>query len=433
MSLLAMVGPARAQDATSAALPFHLAPQQDDSTQPPPAPLPAPSVGALTIKDPAEASDYAAAMIINDPAEQGAALEAFVAKYPQTKVRAEALENALAAYLEARDLDKVDALSARILAAEPDNARALAMGVFVKRTRAASAQGPQTDALAEEAGAEAEKGLAALAHWRGRAEASDADAAAVRSEMSATFNGALGYRALLRKDYVGAKAYYVAALKADPSDLDNAYQLAVCLLQASPVDPAGFWWAARADAMAAAANNSQAQAAIVRFVKPRYARYHGGDDGWDGLLTEAGSGLAPPAGFSVTVAASPAAVAVQAVHDAPVSALSFSDWEFILAQRDASPANKAAADKVWANIAALQSRGLKMKFDAKVISARPDGLDVAVTDDNQQTGRADLHVKLTAPLAKTPAAGSTISVTGVLTGYTPTPFAFTMEQAEVGL
>jgi tetratricopeptide (TPR) repeat protein len=396
-----------------------------------PAPQPLPSPSALTIKDPAEASDYAAAMIVTDPGEQGAALEAFVAKYPQSRVKAEALENAMAAYLEARNLDKVDALSSRVAAVEPDNARALAMGVFVKRTRAASAQGPQADALADAAGDQAQKGLAALVRWRPRQGSTDADGAAVRSEMLATFNGALGYRALLRKDYAAAKTYYLAALKADPSDLDNVYQLSVVLLQSSPVDPAGFWWAARADSMAAAASNSDAQAAIERFVKPRYARYHGGDDGWDGLVIEAGTGLAPPTNFAVTPAASPAAVAVQAVHDAPVSALSFSDWEFILAQRDASPANQAAAAKVWANIATLQSHGLHMKFDVKVIAAGPSGLDGAITDDNQQSGHADLHVKLTAPLAKAPAAGSTVSVTGVLTGYTPTPFAFTMEQAEI--
>jgi hypothetical protein len=386
----------------------------------------------LTIKDPAESSDYAAAMIISDPGEQGRALEAFVARYPSSTVKAEALENAMAAYLVARDLDKVEALSGHILADEPGNARALAMGTFVKRAKAAASDGAQAGILAEQAGAEAEKGLAALARWRARAGASDAEAAAVRAEMIATFNGALGYRSLLRKDYSAARAYYVAALKADPSDLDNAYQLAVALLQSSPIDPAGFWWAARADSMAAAAANSQAQAAIERFVKPRYARYHGGEDGWDGLVTEAGTGLAPPATFAVAPAPSPAAVAVQAVHDAPVSALSFSDWEFILAQRDASPANKAAADKVWAHIGALQSRGLKLKFAVKVIAVGPNGLTGAITDDNQQAGDADLNVKLSAPPAKAPEVGSTVSVTGVLTGYTPAPFVFTMEHAEIG-
>jgi len=389
------------------------------------------SVSTLAIKDPAEASDYAAAMIVTDPAEQGAALEAFVGKYPSSSAKPEALENAMAAYLEARRLDKVEALSARVLALEPNNARALAMAVFVTRGRAASA--PQADAqvLADQAGAEAEQGLAALARWSPREGASDADGAAVRSEMIATFNGALGYRALVRKDYASAKAYYLAAIKADPAGIDDVYQLSIALLLATPMDPAGFWWAARADTLATAAGDHDAQSVIEGYAKPRYSRYHGGEDGWDALVAEAGAGLVPPANFAITPAASPAAVAVQAVHDAPISALSFSDWEFILAQRDASPENHAAADKVWATIDALQKHGVHMKFQVKVIAFGSDGLDAAITDDNQQARHADVHIKLASAPATTPTVGSMVSVMGVLTGYAPAPFAFTMDQAEI--
>jgi len=59
-------------------------------------------------------------------------------------------------------------------------------------------------------------------------------------------------------------------------------------------------------------------------------------------------------------------------------------------------------------------------------------LDAAISDDAQQAGHADLHAKLSGPLEPPPAVGSTVSVTGVFTGYAPTPFAFAMDQAEVG-
>ena len=392
---------------------------------------PAASVSALRIKDPAEASDYAAAMIITDPAEQGAALEAFVARYPASRVRAEALENAMAAWLVARDLDKVEALSVRVIAGEPSNARALAMAVFVKRSRAGAAQPAQASALAEQAGALAEKGLDAMKRWRPRQSATDADAASVRNEMLAEFNGALGYRALMRKDYAGAKPFYLAAVKADPTSLDDVYQLSVCMLQATPIDPIGFWWAARAETLAAGSENQTAKSAIEAQIKPRYVRYHGGEEGWDTLVTQAGTGLVPPDGFAVTTAPSAASVAVQAVHDSPISALSISDWEFILAQQDASPANKAAAEKVWAYIVAFQTRGVRFRFPAKVVAISLASLDVAVSDDSLQTGHADLHVKLAEPLASPPTVGAMINVTGIVTSYTPRPFAFTMEQAEI--
>jgi hypothetical protein len=390
-----------------------------------------PAVPVSAIKDAGEAADYAAAINLTNPAERGAALEAFVAKYPASRVKGQALEQATAAYLTARDLNKVESLSNQVLAVEPNNARALAMSVFVLRAHAAAASADQVQPLADRAAAQAERGLKALDRWHAQDGASMMDAEAVRSEMSAIFNGALGYRAMMHRDYAGAKPYYLAAIKADPTSLDDVYQLAVSLLESTPADPAGFWWAGRAEALAVSTGNHDAQTVIETYAKTRYTRYHGGDEGWDVLLTQAATGLEPPARFAVTPAASPAAVAVQAIHDAPVAALSFSDWEFVLAQRDASPANKAAADKVWANIAGLQARGLHMKFQIKVIGVSPGELDGAITDDNQQTGHADLRVKLTTPLANAPPAGSTVSVTGVLTGYTPTPFAFTMEKAEV--
>ncbi|MBV9510715.1 MAG: hypothetical protein JO303_10585 [Caulobacteraceae bacterium] len=393
------------------------------------APSPAPATAA--VKDPIEAAAFDAAMAQADPAAQGAALEAFVARYPNSLIRADALEKATAAYLEARDLDKVEALSGRLLTLEPRNARALAMLAFVLRQRAAAAPADQAPALADKAAAVAERGLANLAGWRPAADAGGDAAASARSEMSAIFNGALGYRALLQKDYATARPYYLAAVAADPTGLDDVYQLAVVSLQGRPSDPVGFWWAARAEALAAAAEDAHAKAAIEAYARPLYRRYHGTDDDWEGVLAQAQGAMAPPAGFAIAPAPSPASVAVQAVHDSPVASLSFSDWEFILAQRDASPQNRAAADKVWDNIAALQSRGLKMRFKVKVIAVRPHALDAAVTDNNQGAGHADLHVSLAVDPTSALKPGATTEVTGVLTGYTPSPFAFTMQQAQV--
>ena len=346
-----------------------------------PAAPPAPA-WTLAGKSAGEAGDYAAALALTDPAAQGPALESFVDQYPASRLKTEALERASAAYLVARDLDKVEALSGRLLVLEPDNARALAMAVFVLRAKADAAPAPQAEVLIDEAAADARHGLAVLGHWRPRDDVSDSDANAIRSEMTATFHGALGYRALMREDYASAKADYLAAVRADPAGLDDVYQLAVAMLQADPIDPAGFWWAARAQDLAVTAGDDHARAAIEAYAKRRYALFHGSEEGWEALLTRAGTGLTPPADFTcVAPAPSAAAVAVQAVHDSPVSSLDFSDWEFILAQHDASPANRAAADKVWANIVALQSRGLRMKFQVKVVAAGPTGLDGVIIDN----------------------------------------------------
>ena len=67
----------------------------------------------------------------------------------------------------------------------------------------------------------------------------------------------------------------------------------------------------------------------------------------------------------------------------------------------------------------------------KVISAGKDSLDVAITDDNQQANKADLHVVLEKPVLKPPAPNAMTDVVGVITSYTPSPFMFTMEKAEL--
>jgi len=128
---------------------------------------------------------------------------------------------------------------------------------------------------------------------------------------------------------------------------------------------------------------------------------------------------------------SPAEIAVSAVKDNDPADLSFSDYEFILSYRDASPANKEAADKVWAAIEAKQRNGAaKLKIPAMVIKAEASSLDVAVAEDNIEHRVADMRVTLAKPAAP-PAAGAAIYVIGTIADYTPKPFLFVMKSAEI--
>jgi len=130
-------------------------------------------------------------------------------------------------------------------------------------------------------------------------------------------------------------------------------------------------------------------------------------------------------------APTPADLAVQAVEQYDPASLSFSDWEFILGFRDASPANRKAADKVWKAILAMEKNGkAKLKIPVMVIAADGGSLDAAISDDNRTANKADLRVKLAKPAESLPAAGSTIYVIGVLRSYEPKPFMFFMDQGE---
>ena len=120
------------------------------------------------------------------------------------------------------------------------------------------------------------------------------------------------------------------------------------------------------------------------------------------------------------------------MRDNDPKSLSFGDWEYILGYRDASPANRDAADKVWNAIQATQKNGaVKLRIPVKLIKADAASLDVAITDDNQKSNTVDMRVMLAKPLAAVPAVGTVLDVTGAITGYTPKPFLFQMVNGEV--
>jgi hypothetical protein len=175
---------------------------------------------------------------------------------------------------------------------------------------------------------------------------------------------------------------------------------------------------------------------VNNYCKATYHNYHGNDQGWDQFVQQYGAQPAPPAAADLAKALppkpTPCDIAVQAVQQNDPGTLSFSDWEFILAQSGCSPAGKDAADKVWAAIQAKEKNGeAKLQIPIKVIAAAKDSIDGAITDENQQANKADVHVVMEKPMLKPPAPGSTIEVIGVLTNYTPNPFMFTMEKGDL--
>lgn len=391
------------------------------------APAQATTAGKV-IKDPAEYKDYISALAIADAGIKAAAMEAFVAKYPASVVRVDALEQAMAAYQRAGNTAKVEEAANRILTLNPDNVRALAVVTYLRRARAA--QGDAT-ALAELTDG-AKRGLDALAQWQKPADVSDDAFAAMRRQMTAVFNGALGFVTLHDKDYANARRYYQLAFANDPNNLQDVYQLAIADLESAPTEVDGLWYIAKAIALAK--GNDAAQQRIGEYGKARYKKYHGSEDGWQDLLAAAAGESAPPPDFGKNIkpAPSPADMAVQAVQAFGAENMSFSDWEFILSYRDASPANKEAADKVWTVVQALQKNGAaRLKIPVKIVAASKDTIEAAVAEDNQKDNKIDLTVTLKAPMASPPAAGTSAYIVGVLADYVPRPFVFIMREGEV--
>jgi tetratricopeptide (TPR) repeat protein len=417
--------------------------QGSTPSQQPPAQPPAGQQGAAggdqaniptsqkVIKDPAEYNAYMTASNATDPAAKAQAMEAFVAQYPNSIVKIEALEQAMYGYEQASNQQKVEQIARQILQVQPNNVRALAVVVYLERAQMKDA------ATGKKAREDAEKGLTELQNWKKPEGVSDADYEKMRNQMTGIFAGTAAFGALQQQDYPTAQKFYEQALKIDPNDIANNYQMAISLLQANPMNPLGFWYGAKALSIAQSSNppNTQAFQAWSPYFLSKYKKYHGNTDDWNKRIAAAGAQSAPPADFvaSIPLAPTPCDLAAQAAQQNTVDQLSASDWELVLSCRDKTPANKTAAEQLWSQIQAKEKNGeAKLKIPVKVIAV-PDAssLEVALSEDNQTANKTDMKVAMEKPMTKPPAPGATIDVIGVISEYTPDPFMFTMTKGEL--
>jgi tetratricopeptide (TPR) repeat protein len=246
------------------------------------------------IKDPSEYAAYMAARNNADPAEKAVALEAFSKRYPKSVVYVDAMEQAMEAYQQTGNLAKVEEMAGQILAANPDNVRALAIVCVIDRGRAAL----------KAAGEDCAKGLQALPNWQKPDGMTDEQFKVLHDQMSRVFNGGSGFVALNRKDFVAAREFYLKALQVDSYDIENNYQLSIADFSMEPMDPNGLWYAVRA-ANQLTGQGSPGADKVLAFAKARYVKYHGGEDGWFQFLAAVATQSAPPSPLGVKPAPAP--------------------------------------------------------------------------------------------------------------------------------
>ena len=78
------------------------------------------------------------ALNTRDAAKRATAMEVFIAWYPNTILKTEAHEQAIAAWHAAGQPAKADFIAAKLLQFDPDNVRALGNRAYAGRMRAAS-------------------------------------------------------------------------------------------------------------------------------------------------------------------------------------------------------------------------------------------------------------------------------------------------------
>ena len=401
-----------------------LAAQQSSPAAAPAGGQAAPQQQKKEIKDPAEYNAYVNAAQQTDPAAKATALESFLQTYPNSVMKTDAMELMMGAYQQAGNAAKTSETAQKILQADPNNVRALALLAYTARMTALQG-GPNAQQSAAQAGEYGQKGISAVQSMQKPEGISDADFTKLKNETSIIFNGAAGFGALNTKDYATAQKDLKEAVTlagANASFLD-VYQLALACLEANPINPEGFWYIAHAVAVAPA----QAKQQLTDYGRKKYNKYHGSEQGWPDLLTAAASSAQLPANFQPVAPAppppTPAEQAADLVKSKEVKDMSFAEWQLIL-----SSGNEAAASKVWDTIHDKQ-----IALVAQVISATRTKIELAGSTDDIDAKKSDITLTLTTPLpvAKVPKEGAMLQFQGAPDTYTPNPFMMNMKDGSL--
>lgn len=383
---------------------------------------PAPAAGGaqqITIKDPAEYNDYSNAISQSSPPAKAAAIEAFLTKYPNSVVKQEMLEQLMAAY-QGNPEKTVDAAN-RLLQVDPNNLRALAITVYLKKQMAAAKTTPaDQQPLLDEAAANAQKGLAAPKP----ANLPDADYQKLKAATTPIFYSAIALDDQVKKDYPGAEDSFKKELQATDAAqtqagpaLNDTYLLGQAYAQQTPPDlKNAVWFLTRAAAYAPPAAKDQIEKAAEYY----YNKYHGSMDGFDQVKQQVTQSVLPPDSYNPTAAPpppSPADQAAKVVATTPdLKTLNLNDKEFILFN-----GKQEDADKMWATM-----KGQTYQIPGKVVSATADSVQLAVTDDSKASNTADFTVNMKTPLATPPAIGTMVNYDATFDSYTQNPKMITL-------
>ncbi len=369
-----------------------------------------PAAGGVQMSQP-EYNAYNNAITQTTPQAKAPALEAYLTSYPQSAVKADVLQQLMAAYSsfdQAKALDAAD----RLLQVDPTNLRALTLEVYFRKASADQLTDPGAKQAALDKAADyAQKGLAATKPK----DMSDDDFKKLQESANPIFYSAIGTAALNKKDPATAITNFKQELAAVPVEqtkvpgpvLQDTYFLGLAYLQSTPPDYINCtFYVSRFVAYAPEPYKSQ----MTPTATYCYKKYHGNSEGYEKVTAAAQANLNPPSDFTITPAPKASDIAHQTVTStSDLGTLALSDKEFIL--QNGTPED---AEKVFATV-----KGKTVEIpDATVISATDSVLTVAVSDDAVQSKTADFTFNMKEPLKTVPALGSKVTLTGTYNTYT---------------
>jgi hypothetical protein len=372
------------------------------------------------IKDPAEYNAYVAAVGQKDSAAKVSGLEAFLTQYPNSVMKNQALEVLMSAYQQSNNVKKTLETATKLVTADTCNERGLALLAYFDRVLAQGGD-PNAKQLLVDGKKYGQQGLDCMP------KVTDPDVVKMKDQMNSIFNAAIGISCLQDKDNDCAKKALKIAVDANPQDFSVVYPLALAYWPdpKTPVPPddarAAIWYAARASAIAPA----QAQAAIEKYARSLYVRFHAGDDGWADLLAKAKAGTSAPADLATLIkpAPTPAEQCHAMVGSKKPEEMNFAEWQFVFTN-----CTQEDQDAVWNAI-----KGKAVQMNGTVISTEPDTFMIAGSSDDIDAKKADITLKFEdkIPVKLVPKDGASFDFQGEPASYTPNPFMMVMEKGQL--
>ena len=266
---------------------------------------------SITIKDPAEFNAYnnacggcASATGQSTGKPSATALESFLTTYPQSVVKAAALDSLIDLYQAANDPDKTLSAATRLLLVDPNNMKAIYVSVIIKKTQCGKTSDAQT---CDDAAALARKGLLAPKPASG---INDADWKKLTAGAYPVYHSAIAFDlAVSKKDFKGAVTEYTAELMLFTDaqtqqglGLQDTLLLAKAYSQPGALDlTKSIWFYARAWNFAPASYKPTIQKSLEYY----YRKFHGNLKGLDDVKSKAVLTTFPPVFFSIESSTTP--------------------------------------------------------------------------------------------------------------------------------
>jgi hypothetical protein len=383
------------------------------------------------ITDATEYNTYVLALNEKDPAKQIQLLDAFMAAYPRTVVKEQALELKLRAQQASGQMGEQTARD--ILQVNPNNTTAMLVLSYAFMQSPLSESDPAFQQKLSDAEANAKHGIDTVNALVKPVNVSDDAFQASKNTMLATNYQAEAIVGLYRKDYAASLAAFKLAASITPNDAALFYRIGDTLTKERPVKWDDALWAfARAASLdGAGAMNAAGKQQVDSYLTRAYTAYHGSDEGLAQLKEQAKAAAFAPDGFHIKTKAEMAPPPPPPPPEAPipddVTKMPFGQIVIVLSKDDDK------AKEVLGKLKAVGGMDLEGVIVSATPTAAPKTVRIAVLKKTQETeGAYDVELLLAAPTTAVRAAkGKAVEFTGSVKDYKANPFALTLSAGKI--